>query len=148
MSAMQELARIFGVKLDAVDDVLRSERGYRAAISRRSLFAAGAALAVGRVLSGGPIPLYVFTNDSEWVTGRNLDDAYGHLESYSGIPREDYEHDECPLEQLPHSAIISILSFADGAIAGHDDDYDLVAHRTAAEWIRRNGEGFLCTSEH
>lgn len=110
MSALIQLARLFGVKLDAVDDAMRSERGYRAALSRRSL----------------------------------LDDAYGERENHMGIGREpDYE-----LEQVPGHHRLGILSFADGNIAGHDDDYDFVATRTMDEWIRRNGPGFLCTVEH
>jgi hypothetical protein len=65
------------------------------------------------------------------------------------MSRADYEHYEADnLEQLSPSAIISIVSFADGAIAGLEDDYDFTARRTAEEWIRRVGEGFLCTSEH
>ncbi len=149
MKHLQQLAKLFGVKLDAVEDAMRSERGYRAALSRRSLFAVGAALAVGSVMRGGPIPLHVFSDGSDWVIGANLDEAYGYLESHSGMTRADYEHYGADdLEQLSGHARMGILSFSDGSIAGHDDDYDFTAVRSMDEWIRRNGPGFLCTVEH
>lgn len=149
MSAMLQLSRLFGVKIGAVEDAMRSERGYRAALTRRSLFAAGAALAVGSVMSGGPIPQYVFSDGSDWVIAAHLDEAYGYLEDHSGMTRADYEnYNADDLEQLPGWAKIGILCFADGTIAGHDDDYEYTITRTMDDWVRRNGCGFLCTVEH
>lgn len=49
MSALRVLARMLGCHADDADDAMRSERGYRAALSRRSFPAAGAALATGKV---------------------------------------------------------------------------------------------------
>jgi len=149
MSAMLQLAGLFGVRVDAVEDAMRSERGYRAALTRRNLFAAGAALAVGSVLSGGPIPLHVFSDGSDWVIAPNLDEAYGYLEDHSGMTRADYEHyGSDDLEQLPAWAKMGILCFANGSIAGHDDDHECTVTRTMDDWIRREGRGFLCTVEH
>jgi len=139
MSALLQLSKLFGVKLDAVDDAMRSGRGYRAALTRRSLFAAGAALAVGSVMSGGPIPLHVFSDGSDWVIAPNLDEAYGYLEDHSGMTRADYEHYNADnLEQLPAWTKMGI----------HDDDYEYTITRTMDDWIRRVGRGFLCTVEH
>jgi len=49
MSALGVIARIFGVKIDDADAVMRSEKGYQAALSRRSLLAAAGAMVTGQV---------------------------------------------------------------------------------------------------
>ena len=74
MSALLQLAKMFRVRPDDVDAAIRSERGYRAAITRRNLFAAGAALAAGSVLVGGPLPvlLHVYSDGYESYIGDTL----------------------------------------------------------------------------
>ena len=66
MKALQTLAKMLGVRADLAEDAMHSESAARAALSRRSLFAAGAAMAAGTVLVGGPLPLRVFHDGCTW----------------------------------------------------------------------------------
>lgn len=146
MSALLQLAKLFRVHPDDVDAAMRSERGYRAALSRRSLFAAGAALAAGSVFSGGPLPilLHVYSDGFEWYTGETLGHAYGAREDYSGVTLDE----DNSLELVPDHHPISIWTDPEGAIAYPDDDGAETLVLTAAEWARREGRGFLCTTEY
>jgi hypothetical protein len=64
MSALSTLAKMLGLADEnAADDAMRSERVYRATLSRRSLLAAAGALAAGTVMVPGselvaPHPLH------------------------------------------------------------------------------------------
>lgn len=60
MEALATLARMLGVHRSLAEDALHSERAAKAVLSRRSLFAAGAAMATGSVFSFGT-PAKVFT---------------------------------------------------------------------------------------
>ena len=51
MTALATLARMLGVRRDLAEDALHSERAAKAVLSRRNLFAAGAAMATGSVFS-------------------------------------------------------------------------------------------------
>lgn len=146
MSALTTLAKMLGVAPRLAEDALHSESAARAVLSRRNLFAAGAALAVGSVLVGGPIPLYVFSNDYEWYVAANLDEAYGHREDWNGTVRED-DNEGSELVQLSPRHHISIYVDPDGYIAPVDEGDETVS-LTAAEWARREGPGFLCTTEY
>jgi hypothetical protein len=65
MTALSTLARMLGVRRDLAEDVLHSERAAKAVLSRRCLFAAGAAMVAGDAFSFG------FAEDEaayrEWV---------------------------------------------------------------------------------
>lgn len=136
MSALSELAKLFLVHPDDVDAAMRSERGYRAAISRRSLFAAGAALAAGSVLVGGPLPLRVFSDDVDtWVAH-----SWAHLQDYlddSYDPENVFEHRASDLIRI-------CWDYEDGHIS---DDHSSVRTLRASRWAEECGPGFLCTTE-
>jgi len=53
VTALATLARMLGVRCDLAEDALHSERAAKAVLSRRSLFAVGAAMATGSVFSFG-----------------------------------------------------------------------------------------------
>lgn len=78
MSALTTLARMLGVAPRLAEDALHSESAARAVLSRRNLFAAGAALAAGSVLVGGPLPLRVFTGGCEWWVAPTYAIPLGH----------------------------------------------------------------------
>jgi hypothetical protein len=58
VTALSALARMLGVHRSLAEDALHSERAAKAVLSRRSLFAAGAAMATGSVFSF-PVPAKV-----------------------------------------------------------------------------------------
>ena len=150
--ALSHFAALLGLPAHQAEDALYSERAARAVLSRRHLFAAGAALATGLVLVGGPLPLYVFTDDAEWYVARSLADAYelrgslyglfGTTYNSSPLPHEDY-----PLEELPSCSRMGIWSDAAGRVTEKSEDGSSVITRTMDDWCRRNGRGFLCTTE-
>jgi hypothetical protein len=145
MSALSNLAKMLGVPAHQAEDALHSERAARAVLSRRSLFAAGAALAAGSLLVGGPLPLHVFTDDTEWYVAHNLADAYDRREGWSGTTREDGGE----LEQVPARHLINIY-WENGGIPPLDEcgeETPLLALRPA-DWARINGPGLLCTTEY
>ncbi len=146
MTYLQKFASLLGVPPRLAEDCLYSESAARAVLSRRNLFAAGAALAVGSVLVGGPVPLYVFSNDYEWYVAANLDEAYGHREDWNGTVRDD-NNEGSELVQLPARHHISIYVDPDGYIAPVDEGDETVS-MTAAAWALREGPGFLCTTEY
>jgi hypothetical protein len=146
VKALQTLAKMLGVPTRLAEDALHSESAARAVLSRRNLFAAAGALAVGSVLVGGPIPLYVFSNDHEWFVAANLDEAYGHREDWSGLTRED-DNEGSELVQLSPRHYISIYVDEDSEIAPVDEGEHTIS-LTAAAWALREGPGFLCTTEY
>ncbi len=142
MNMMLHVAKALGCRLDEVDDALRRET----TLSRRNLFLGGAALAAGTLLVGGPLPLYVFTNDYEWYVARNLDEAYGLREDWNGTQRDD-DDESGYLVQLSPRSRISIYIDGTGGIAPVDEGIHTLA-LTAAAWALREGPGFLCTTEY
>lgn len=145
MSTMlHHVAKVLGCRLDEVDDALRRET----TLSRRNLFMGGAALAAGSLLVGGPLPLYVFTDDSEWYVAPNLAEALEQMQGHWGCVTGRYS-DEPNLYQESPRARMSIWTNEDGSIASFDDEAEgaTALQLTMAEWARRNGPGFLCTTE-
>jgi hypothetical protein len=143
MSALFRFAQLLGVQPHQAEDALHSERAARAVLSRRSLFAAGAALAAGSVLVGGPIPLYLFTDGTDTFVAPNLPEAREmherYLRDHLGYDADIRLRHDDSLEQLPSMRTIRIWS---------DDSFDNVRALTAGEWARQQGPGFLCTTEY
>lgn len=143
MKALQTFAKMLGLPSRLAEDALHSESAARAVLSRRNLFAAGAALAVGSVLVGGPLPLRVFSNGCDtWVAHsfadlREFDGADGY------IFHEDYVDDL--FEQAPEKQITICWNFEGNHI---DDDRSSTRTLTAARWAQECGRGFLCTTEY
>ncbi len=138
MKALAALARMLGVPAHQAEDALHSESAARAVPSRRNLFAAGAALAAGSVLVGGPLPLHVFTDDCEWWVAPNLAEAYAIRELHQGTAIEDGE-----LEQEPDHKRMRIMTDDTP-----DGSWTPLGFYTLAEWARQEGPGFLCTTEY
>lgn len=138
MNGLATLAKMLGVPSRLAEDALHSESAARAVLSRRNLFAAGAALAVGSTLVGGPLPLHVFTDDYEWWVAPNLAEAYAIREQHQGTTIDDGE-----LEQEPDHKRMKIVTEAE---SGHG--WTPLGFYTLAEWARQEGPGFLCTTEY
>ena len=107
MRALQIVAKMLGCHEDDADAAMRSERGYRAAMSRRSLLAAGAALAVGRTLFEG-VGLPEINPWDRWEGA--LDDdcvavmvrAMGAIASYKGKHAQVLPPDWTPIDLRAH----------------------------------------------
>lgn len=143
MQALHTFAALLGLPRHLAEDALYSERAARALLSRRGLFIGTAALACGSVLAGGPLPLHVYSDGSEWYIGHNLDDAY---ETRGGgdpwMDPEDY-----PLEELKDTERLRIWCNPEGQPDEIQGDGCSVLERTMADWCRRQGRGFLATTE-
>lgn len=138
MSALKTLARMLGVGDHQAEDALHSESAARAVLTRRNLFAAGAALAAGSVFVGGPLPLHVFTDDYEWWVAPNLAEAYAIREQHQGTTIDDGE-----LEQEPDHKRMRIMTDD-----SPDGSWTPLGFYTLAEWATQEGPGFLCTTEY
>lgn len=138
MSGLLTLARLLGVPTRLAEDALHSERAARAVLSRRNLFAAGAAMAAGSVLVGGPLPLHVFTDDYEWWVAPNLAEAYALRELHQGTTIEDGE-----LEQEPDHKRMRIMTDD-----SPDGSWTPLGFYTLSEWAKQEGPGFLGSTEY
>jgi hypothetical protein len=144
MKALHTLAKMLGVPTRLAEDALHSESAARAVLSRRNLFAAGAAMAAGSLLVGGPLPLYLFSDGVETYVAPNLADANQMRLDYRalviGDPYDDDEIEELdPLDQRGNPRSFAIWD---------DDEGVRLGPFTPAEWARREGPGFLCTTEY
>lgn len=85
--------------------------------------------------------LHVFTNENEWYVARDLDDAYLAMEEHSGTKREDVDRfDE--LLQMRDDESLGVICDGDGVISDEGDELVM----TAAQWAKREGRGFLCST--
>lgn len=77
MKALQRFATMLGIGEHQAEDALHSERAARAVLSRRNLFAAGAAMAAGSAFSfAKPEPLGMWiTNDPKFLAAWNHPDV-------------------------------------------------------------------------
>jgi hypothetical protein len=143
VSGLAALAKMLGVPARLAEDALHSESAARAVLSRRSLFAASSALAVGSLLVGGPLPLYLFSDGVDTFVASNLADANEFRIEYQDLVIGDAYDDELaelyPLVQRASSRAFNIYD---------DDEGRSIGPFTAAEWARREGPGFLCTTEY
>lgn len=154
MSALSELAKMLGVSADDADVAMRSDRGYRAALSRRSLFAAGAALAAGSVLVGGPLPLRVFHDGYTWYAAHSWADYRDMLKENLGIPPdlEDDRYDslvealDCSSEEVHLSRQISVCW--DPVAREITDSNEHKLRASFDWWAKREGRGILFGTEY
>lgn len=84
--------------------------------------------------------LKVFTNHTDTVVAKDLPDAQRVMEEHNGstFEQEGWTLDEWG--EVPDDKIITICNINDH---GPDDK----AAKTAAEWVKENGRGFLCSTE-
>lgn len=102
------------------------------------------------------IELHVYENDTDKVVARDAEDAWAVWCESIGERREDYE-DSWDWEKVPSSTIISIgFEEADpnpalyeglARLPSNDRIWEFRCKTTAADWAKRNGRGFLCSTE-
>ena len=90
--------------------------------------------------------LHVFEIGPDTVIAYDVDDAWTVWSEQSGEDRDDYETYDDPV-LLPDDKTLSIWCDADGIAEPNGDGADTV-ERTCAEWIAREGRGFLCSTEY
>jgi hypothetical protein len=143
MQSLARLAKMLGVPTRLAEDALHSERAARAVLSRRNLFAAGAAMAAGSLLVGGPLPLYLFHSGDDWIAAHSWADYRDRLQDWMSFDDGDLEH------ALSASYICkptSNLTICWDPVT--DEATDERGHSktlAVAEWLRREGPGYLCS---
>jgi hypothetical protein len=82
----------------------------------------------------------VFTNGTDTVVARSIDDVPSVIASHYGstMEQEGWTLDEW--RQVPDDKPITIRNV-------HGNGWDDKETRTAAEWARLEGESFLCSTE-
>lgn len=104
--------------------------------------------------------LHVFTNDSEWLIAREVDDVPVVLRETFG-PTYDMSHDpEFAWYALDPAQSLTIRLNDDGTITPADEQGGTPTKKTCAEWIehvarinpdpgspREGARGYLCTTE-
>ncbi len=147
MKALVTLARMLGVPAHQAEDALHSESAARAVLSRRNLFAAGAALAAGSVLVGGPLPLHVFHADEAWFVAHSWADFREVLMQHN----DWYDEDEDLHETLDDSVQCDpnkVMGICwDPVRQELTDDTRHTKRLTMAEWAQREGRGYLCSRD-
>lgn len=87
--------------------------------------------------------LHIFTNEIDWVIARDLDDAYDALKEHNGTERHEIEPFD-PLFRMDDSEKLGIMVNSQGEIDDNGETLTLVAD----EWAKREGRGFLCSTEY
>lgn len=84
----------------------------------------------------------VFTNHTDWVVAANLRDAQRVVEDHHGVrfAQEGWSLDEW--SQVPDDNPITVRN-----IEGRDTEDDKLT-KTAGEWAKSHGRGFLCSTEY
>ena len=97
-----------------------------------------------------PATLHVFEfSDCDFVVAADVADAWAVLEEQHG----DGYHDPDDIEgdarwrQLPDDEELGMWCYPDGKIAEFDADGSEVVTRTAGEWAKRLGRGFMGSTE-
>lgn len=98
--------------------------------------------------------LHVFHNDCDWVVAYSVDDAWRVLTGVTGTERDEYSDE---FEQLPDDDVLPVMLYRDMRgpdISGLDVEeleernaFDIRVRTTCGDWCKRNGRGFLCSTE-
>lgn len=149
MSGLLTLARMLGVPRRFAEDALRSDSAARAVLSRRNFFAAGAAMAVGSTLVGGPLSLHVFHDGQDWFVAHSWADLKDQLSEFHGyeggyVPGAPYVDEALAAACiLPPDHQLSICwDYEDDTITDNREDSK---RQSVAEWARWSGRGYLCS---
>jgi hypothetical protein len=148
MKALQTLAKMLGVPSHQAEDALHSESAARAVLSRRNLFAAGAAMAAGSLLVGGPLPLRVFHDDVTWYAAHSWADYAELLKESCGWDDDDEdltETLEASTEEKPHKLVSVCWDPVEREITDNGE------HKLRASfdwWAKREGRGILFGTEY
>ena len=89
------------------------------------------------------VDLRVFEFGPDYVVARSRDDAWTVYIEHVGGDRGDYDGED--MEPVSPDFVIGIYVDADGHLTDESDGEAL--RLTAAEWAKREGRGFLCSSE-
>jgi hypothetical protein len=89
--------------------------------------------------------LHCYTNGTDWVVARDVDDAWNVWCDYKCMTRDEADLNMV-WRQVPDDERIAIAVDSDGDIVAYDDAFDML-ERTAAEWAAHEGPGFLCKEE-
>lgn len=153
MKGLATLARMLGVPSRLAEDALHSEGAARAVLSRRNLFAAGAAMAAGSLLVGGPLPLRVFHDGCTWYAAHSWADYRDLLaEQVFDLVDDDDENaaylldtlDESGEEPL-HRKVSVCWDPVDQVISDNSEDS---LHASFDFWAKREGRGILFSTEY
>jgi hypothetical protein len=145
VKALTVLANMLGVPSRLAEDALHSESAARAVLSRRNLFAAGAALAAGSVLVGGPLPLHLFYSGDDWIAAHSWADYRDRLQDWMSYDDEALEETFAGSSIFPPHSNLTICW--DPETDEATDERGFSKTLTVADWLRREGPGYLC-SEH
>lgn len=103
----------------------------------RALFISHGENAVRERLGLAPLPLQVWTDDTDTYVGASLDDVRAAIDGHLGEPSGDF--DPGGWIALDDAAPVTIF---------YDDTGERAeVTKTAAEWAASNGRGFLCSTE-
>jgi hypothetical protein len=150
VKGLATLAKMLGVPARLAEDALHSESAARAVLSRRNLFAASSALAVGSLLVGGPLPLRVFHDGCTWYAANSWAD-------YRDLLADDYfggvETDGEEVTELFDNSYEEPLHRVVNVCWDPDDDSisDSSEHSRRAPfdyWANREGRGILFSTEY
>jgi len=76
--------------------------------------------------------LHVFQTDCNWVVAYDVEDAWRVLTGTSGVERDEFSEE---MTQLPDDDVLPIQHF------------EIRVRTTCADWCKRAGRGFLCSTE-
>jgi hypothetical protein len=148
MTALATLSRMLGVAPRLAEDALHSEGAARAALSRRNLFAAGAAMATGSLLVGGPLPLLVFHDDCTWYAAHSWADYRELLKEQCGWKDDDEDLAET-LAYSTETRLSDVVSVCwDPAEREITDSGHHTLRASFDFWAKREGRGILFGSEY
>lgn len=148
MSALLQLAKMLGVAPRLAEEALHSESAARAVLSRRNLFAASAALAVGSSLIGGPLPLRVFYDDITWYAAHSWADYREVLKEQCGWDDDDGDLAET-LEASAEEHLHSEANVCWDPVGQEITDSSRYSKRGSFDfWAKREGRGILFGTEY
>jgi hypothetical protein len=86
--------------------------------------------------------LRVYTNGTDFYVAESLNECWALFEKHTGERRADYEEHD-PFGQLVAEMPVKIL-----CENGKPSDSGEFLTKTAAEWAKQEGKGFLCSTEY
>ena len=93
--------------------------------------------------------LRMFTNDTDTVIAKDVDDAWVVWSEHTGEDREDYDDPYgWSWKEMPGTEELSIWCDSAGDPDTPESDGVELMAKTVAEWIAAQGRGFLCSTEY
>lgn len=143
------LAKILGVPTRLAEDALHSESAARAVLTRRCLFAAGSALAVGSVLVGGPLPLRVFHDGCTWYAAHSWADYRELLKDECGWEDDSEDLIETIEDYSTEESLQRVVNVCWDPVAQEITDSNECGKLASfGWWAEREGRGILFGTEY